>query len=58
MLFNETLTGSSGYLVLATLQLKAVLLSKHSRGLSGYRERRRVADSRGPVLVAGMSLNK
>jgi hypothetical protein len=29
-----------------------------SRGLSGYRAHRRVADSRGPVLVAGLSLNK
>jgi hypothetical protein len=29
-----------------------------SRGLSGYRARRRVADSQGPVLVAGLSLNK
>jgi hypothetical protein len=26
--------------------------------LSGYRARQRVADSRGPVLVAGLSLNK
>jgi hypothetical protein len=31
---------------------------KNTRGLSGYRARRRVADSRGPVLVAGLSLNK
>jgi hypothetical protein len=29
-----------------------------TRGLSGYRARRRVADSRGPVLVAGLSPNK
>jgi hypothetical protein len=29
-----------------------------TRGLSGYRARRRVADSRGPLLVAGLSLNK
>jgi hypothetical protein len=29
-----------------------------SRGMSGYRARRRVADSRGPVLVAGLSPNK
>jgi hypothetical protein len=29
-----------------------------SRGLSGYRARRRVADSRGPVLMAGLSPNK
>jgi hypothetical protein len=29
-----------------------------SRGLSGHRARRRVADSRGPVLMAGLSLNK
>jgi len=28
------------------------------RGLSGYRARQRVADSRGPVLVAGLSLTK
>jgi hypothetical protein len=28
------------------------------QGLSGYRARRRVVDSRGPVLVAGLSLNK
>ena len=27
------------------------------RGLSGYRARRRVADSRRPVLMAGLSLN-
>jgi hypothetical protein len=26
-----------------------------TRGLSGYRARRRVADSRGPVVVAGVS---
>jgi hypothetical protein len=26
--------------------------------LSGYRGHRRVADSRGPALVAGLSLNK
>jgi hypothetical protein len=31
---------------------------KFSRVLSGYRARRRVADSRGPALVAGLSLNK
>jgi hypothetical protein len=29
-----------------------------TRGLSGYRARRRVTDSRGPVFVAGLSLNK
>jgi hypothetical protein len=29
-----------------------------SRGLSGYRARRRVSDSRRPVLGAGLSLNK
>jgi hypothetical protein len=29
-----------------------------SRGLSGYRARRQVADSQGHVLVAGLSLNK
>jgi hypothetical protein len=29
-----------------------------ARGLSGYQARRRVVDSRGPVLVAGLSLNK
>jgi hypothetical protein len=29
-----------------------------ARGLSGYRARRRVADSRGSALVAGLSLNK
>jgi hypothetical protein len=28
-----------------------------TRGLSGYRARRRVADSRGPAHVAGLSLN-
>ena len=28
------------------------------RGLSGYQAHRQVADSRGPVLVAGLSLNK
>ena len=28
-----------------------------TRGISGYRARRRVADSRGPVLVVGLSLN-
>ena len=28
-----------------------------SRALSGYRARRRVADSRGPALVACLSLN-
>jgi hypothetical protein len=27
-------------------------------GLTGYRARRRETDSRGPVLVAGLSLNK
>jgi hypothetical protein len=32
-------------------------LSK-TRGLSGYRARRQVADSQGHVLVAGLSLNK
>jgi inactivated superfamily I helicase len=30
----------------------------YTRGLRSYRARRRVADSRGPVLVAGLSLNK
>ena len=36
------------------------ILSKpySTRGLSGYRARRRMADSGGPVLVAGLSLNK
>ena len=34
------------------------ILTTLPRGLSGYRARRRVADSRGPVLVAGQSLNK
>jgi hypothetical protein len=29
-----------------------------ARGLSDYRARRRLADSRGPVLVAGLSPNK
>ena len=29
-----------------------------TRGLSGYRARRRVADSQGPVLLASLSLNK
>jgi len=29
-----------------------------TRGLSGYRARQRVADSQGPVLVAGLALNK
>jgi hypothetical protein len=29
-----------------------------SRGLSGYWARRRVVDSRGPVLVGGLSVNK
>jgi hypothetical protein len=29
-----------------------------ARDLSGHRARRRVADSRGPVLVAGLSLKK
>jgi hypothetical protein len=29
-----------------------------TRGLCGHRARRRVADSRGPALVAGLSLNK
>jgi hypothetical protein len=29
-----------------------------SQGLSGYRAHRQVADSRGPVLVAGVSPNK
>jgi hypothetical protein len=29
----------------------------YTRGMSGYRARRRVADSRGPVPVAGLSLN-
>jgi hypothetical protein len=33
-------------------------LVRLSRVLSGYRARRRMADSRGPVLVAGLSLNK
>jgi hypothetical protein len=32
--------------------------SKASRGLSGYRACQRVAYSRGPVLVAGLSPNK
>jgi hypothetical protein len=29
----------------------------YPRGMSGYRARRQMADSRGPVLVAGLSLN-
>ena len=32
-------------------------VSNSTRGLSGYRARRRVADSRRPVLMAGLSLN-
>ena len=32
-------------------------LTYTARGLSGYRARRRVADSRRPVLMAGLSLN-
>jgi hypothetical protein len=35
-----------------------IINTKSSRGLSGYRTLRQVADSRGPVLVAGLSLNK
>jgi hypothetical protein len=34
------------------------LIMGASRGLSGHRPGRRVADSWGPVLVAGLSLNK
>jgi hypothetical protein len=33
-------------------------LTQSSWGLSGYRARRRVADSRGPVLMAVLSLNR
>jgi hypothetical protein len=43
--------------------IPCILLTKDtntfvSRGLSGYRARRWLADSRGPVLVAGLSLNE
>jgi hypothetical protein len=33
-------------------------VSATSRGLSGYRARRQVADSRRPVFMAGLSLNQ
>jgi hypothetical protein len=50
----ETLVGSN----FAHVLYHRFRISRASRGLSGYRARWRVADSRGPVLVAGLSLNK
>jgi hypothetical protein len=43
--------------MLLSQRLKGMSIS-HTRGLSGYWARWWVADSRGPVLVAGLSLNK
>ena len=37
---------------------KIYIVTESTWGLSGHRARRRVADSQGPVSMAGLSLNK
>jgi hypothetical protein len=59
---QSTLNHTTEFYVHVTVPRNKFIFNKTirhtTRGLSGYRARRRVADSRGPVLVAGLSPNK